>query len=72
MAGDEPGIERFRVDRNQRRKHSSSTAALVGGAGADTFSFGPTIGLDVIADSLLLARLADIIDFHGSSTLNTR
>jgi Ca2+-binding RTX toxin-like protein len=44
---------------------------MVGGAGADTFSFGPTIGLDVIADFAAAGTAHDIIDFHGSSTLNS-
>ena len=44
---------------------------LVGGAGADTFSFAATFGHDVIADFAVSGAAHDIINFSGSSTLNT-
>ena len=50
---------------------SAGNDLLIGGAGADTFSFGPTFGLDVIADFAASGAAHDIINFHGSQTLNT-
>jgi large repetitive protein len=44
---------------------------LIGGAGADTFSFAASFGRDVIADFAAGGTAHDIINFHGSSVLNS-
>jgi Ca2+-binding RTX toxin-like protein len=44
---------------------------LVGGASADIFTFGPTFGLDIIADFAAGGPAHDIINFQGSSLLNS-
>jgi len=44
---------------------------MIGGAGADTFSFGAIFGNDVIAGFAPGGLAHDIINFHGSSTLNS-
>ena len=42
-----------------------------GGAGADTFVFNSTFGQDLIADFTAAGTVHDIVDFHGSSVLNS-
>ena len=44
---------------------------FIGEAGADTFSFDAVFGKDVIADFAAGGTAHDIINFHGSSTLNS-
>jgi Ca2+-binding RTX toxin-like protein len=44
---------------------------LYGGSGADTFSFASLFGHDVIADFAVSGTAHDIINFHGSSVLNS-
>jgi Bacterial Ig-like domain/Bacterial Ig domain len=50
---------------------TASNELLIGGAGADTFLFGPTFGLDVIADFAASGFAHDVIDFHGNPVLNS-
>ena len=44
---------------------------LIGGAGADTFSFDAIFGKDVIADFTAGGAAHDMINFHGSTTLKS-
>jgi hypothetical protein len=44
---------------------------LYGGGGVDTFSFSSLFGHDVIADFAATGTSHDIVNFHGSSVLNS-
>jgi Ca2+-binding RTX toxin-like protein len=44
---------------------------LIGGGGADTFSFAANFGKDIIADFAVSGAVHDIIKFSGNSVLNS-
>jgi Ca2+-binding RTX toxin-like protein len=49
----------------------SGNDLFIGGAGADTFMFSAAFGLDIIADFSAGGSAHDIINFQGSSVLNS-
>jgi Ca2+-binding RTX toxin-like protein len=60
------------VDTLQQRVTGTAGSDLfIGGAGADTFSFAGLSGTDIIADFAAAGAAHDIINFHGSSVLNS-
>jgi Ca2+-binding RTX toxin-like protein len=56
---------------NDTLSASGLKALLIGGSGADVFSFGANFGQDVIADFTPGGITHDVIAFHGNAVLNS-